>query len=512
VAWDDGGGSYSGPTTKTNWYQYSVQQMWTFVNRQLTNHYEQSQGWKMASELTGLYHYRLQAYRDHLSAEWRNSPAQQAYMAEMNKLIDSVKNIHDTASKNYTASVDIPNALSEAKYKLKPIYDEFIAASNQQNNPQPTPSPSPSGSQPKTPADVMNSKKYEAASVMYALSRELVMAQTTLMPPRPYVAPGKAGSREDYQSYGGGGGSSTLPPSIIPPILPPPPPPTTQIGTLGPTLQTVTPVLTIPTTPTVITPTLPTPTVPTVPVGPLPPGGVLNPANPGMRPPIGGVSPTLPGVGTAVPPRGGALPPGGMIGGNPGAPGAPGAAGVRGGGAAPGGARPLPPGGMIGGGAAAAGGGRPGSPGIPGAPGSRPGTIPPGMPGAAGAPGARGGATGAGAAGAPGRGTGGLGGNGTAGRGGAGHLPGAPGAPGAAGGRGGAAGPGGRGGQGPIGGGAGRAMGGVPGRPGQQHTDEDGEQLDPNTQWQVAHGVAPVVDAPEAARPINPGPAIGLDK
>jgi hypothetical protein len=35
---------------------------------------------------------------------------------------------------------------------------------------------------------------------------------------------------------------------------------------------------------------------------------------------------------------------------------------------------------------------------------------------------------------------------------------------------------------------------------------------DPDTEWTVEQGVAPVVDAPEAARPVDPGPAIGLSR
>lgn len=59
--------------------------------------------------------------------------------------------------------------------------------------------------------------------------------------------------------------------------------------------------------------------------------------------------------------------------------------------------------------------------------------------------------------------------------------------------------------------GRGGPMGGMPGRAGHGQSDEDHEDFDPDTQWHVAQGVTPVVDAPEAPRVINPGPAIGLD-
>jgi hypothetical protein len=51
--------------------------------------------------------------------------------------------------------------------------------------------------------------------------------------------------------------------------------------------------------------------------------------------------------------------------------------------------------------------------------------------------------------------------------------------------------------------GAGRAGG---------HDDEDGEHFDPDTMWDVAQGVAPVLDAPDSQGPIDPGPAIGLSR
>jgi hypothetical protein len=52
------------------------------------------------------------------------------------------------------------------------------------------------------------------------------------------------------------------------------------------------------------------------------------------------------------------------------------------------------------------------------------------------------------------------------------------------------------------------AMGGRPG----QRGEHDGQDYDPDTEWSVAQGVSPVVDSPLADAPVNPGPAIGLDR
>jgi hypothetical protein len=66
-------------------------------------------------------------------------------------------------------------------------------------------------------------------------------------------------------------------------------------------------------------------------------------------------------------------------------------------------------------------------------------------------------------------------------------------------GTGGGAGRGGAGQRGPVGAG-GRKRG---------QTDEHGHEWDPDNPWEVAEGVAPVVEAPGDTGPIDPGPAIG---
>lgn len=100
--------------------------------------------------------------------------------------------------------------------------------------------------------------------------------------------------------------------------------------------------------------------------------------------------------------------------------------------------------------------------------------------------------------GSPNTGRGGAaGGPGAAGRG----VVGGPGAAGAAGRGPGAAGAAGRG----------ALVGGAGARGANQH-DEDGEHFDPDTAWDVAEGVTPVLDSPENQGPIDPGPAIGISR
>ncbi|WP_203912930.1 hypothetical protein [Rhizocola hellebori] len=467
--------------------------MWTWVNRDLSPHYQQANSWKKTSELYGLYSSRLQTFRDRLAQVWnpKTSPAAEAYLTRLDELIVAVKNVDEVAGRNYQASVDIPNAISEAKYKLKPIYEEYRAAAStfvkeggyntQGSYANVSGSTTPEA---KDAAELVNMKHYAAQSVMYKLSEDLSESRSRLGRPEPYTPPG-VDATDDGNNIGGGG--NTVAPPMIPPVIPTPAPAPMPTGPMapmpapkGPDLSGLQPTPTGPgpgytpgpfTPPPTTTPTGPSP-------APFPPTGVINPPGQGLpgSPPVAprpGTGPLPGGLGGA--PRPGT--PTGIIGGTGGNPRGP--AGVRG---------PNPPGGMIGGGGA---GGR-GPTAAGGVPGRGPaGAAGPGGPGGRGTPGA------------PGIG-------GTAARGG--------GAAGGVAGRGPASGAGGRGPAGTAGargGTAGRAgvVGamGVGGR-GHGHDDEDGEHFDPDTAWEVAQGVTPVLDSPEYHRPIDPGPAIGLDR
>src|SRR5262249_25592190 len=121
------------------------------------------------------------------------------------------------------ASVDIPNAIYEARSKLEPIYKAYMAAQTDYNKtqtagtsptPRPTPSPSPSGS---NPAQTMSTKFDQAVGVMYQLSGDLSKAQAGLGKPEPYVPPKLYYRADDHDS-------GTPPAPVIPPVVPIPPP------------------------------------------------------------------------------------------------------------------------------------------------------------------------------------------------------------------------------------------------------------------------------------------------
>jgi len=444
-----GGGGGGG----TYWYGIDPDVMWAWVNRDLSPHYEQANAWKKASELTGLYSSRLQTFRDKLAQAWNpdTSPAANAYLTKLDELIKAVKDVDEVAGRNYQAAVNIPNAISEAKAKLEPVYNRFKQAERDYDGEDPSDRSTASDS----PANRYNDAWVEAAGVMYSLSGDLSQSQYALAKPAPYTPPKNNQTNTDDHDYSGSTGSS---PPVIPPVVPIPPPavpagiPSGPVSPIAmqkaPDLQGLTP----PPggTPPIGTPPSigPTPTGPTPP-GPLPPGGLIPKPGPAGVPPKVGMPPMQGGLG-GLPPaptgplgRTGGMPTGvpGVIGGSPA------------GGRPAGGVRANPVGGMISGPAS-------------------------GRPGGVGPVGGVGGARTA------------AGGRGPAGRG---------------------AGQGGPGGSGAAGRGAMAAGMGVGGR-GAARQDEDGEHLDPDTQWDVAQGVAPVLDAPEAQRPIDPGPAIGLSR
>ncbi len=500
---DSGGGTGGGGGTP--WHALSIEDMWTWVNRDLSPHYQQANSWKKTSELYGLYALRLQTFRDRLAQAWnpKNSPAAQVYLTRLDELITAVKDVDEVAGRNYQASVDIPNAISEAKYKLKPIYDAYKSAAStfakeggsgtQGSYANTTASSTPEA---KAAAELVNMKHYAAQSVMYKLSEDLSRSRSSLGRPEPYHPPGVEETDETNNDYRG----STVAPPMIPPVIPAGPPPgpmpsgptSTMPIPKGPDLSGLQPGPGPGPGPGLSPAPFPTPTGPTPPgpgPSPFPPNGIINPPSPGLpgAPPPGprpGTGPLPPGGLGSTPPR--PTGPTGMIGSQP--PSGRSPAGVRG---------PNPAGGLIGGGSGAAGRGPAGAGGVPGRGPAGPGVAGPGGRGVPGAPGVsslggRAGTAG-GAGGVAGRGgvaAGGVG--GAAGRGPAGTA-------GVAGGRGGAAGRAGMAG----------AMG-IGGRGGHGH-DEDGEHYDPDTAWEVAQGVTPVLDAPEFQRPIDPGPAIGLD-
>ncbi|WP_157545594.1 hypothetical protein [Hamadaea tsunoensis] len=468
--------TYSG----TSWYVLDVPTMWSYISGiNLDPMYTQSSGWDKAIDLASTNLWRLKDFRDKLTQAWppEKSQASQEYVGKLDELITSVQDVYDAAVANKTSASNLTSSLSEAQYKVKPLYDEYLKNMGTQSTYE----------QNLTSKKTELANKYTAGSNSYksalaawqrsnpdpataarqaqitdtvrqtmsGLSTDLVVSSGKMVEPKPYTPPqiagrdtggSKVGGGSDGDTGGGsttGSGSNHTAPVIPPPVFLPP-------TTTGPSL-TGTTTLPPPVAPTPM-PTAPISTLPSTPPGtgpigmvppvaPVGPGGLINPP-----PNPTGPLTTFPGGKTGP----------GVIGGR-------GLTGVPGEGPM-GGGRVNPVGGVI------------------------------GRQGATGGMGPMGGARG-------------------------GSVRGVNPAGGVIGGRGGAAGrtgPGvteeelaGRGGRGGVGGrGAGMVGGGVGGR-GKRNPDDHENEWDPDNPWEVAEGVAPVVEAPAESGPIDPGPAIG---
>ncbi|NUR72269.1 MAG: hypothetical protein HOU81_15760 [Hamadaea sp.] len=454
---DAGGGGGGGGT---NWWSMDTPTMWAHISDIDTEPmWKQASGWQKAIDLASTNLYRLKDFREQLVTAWppEKSEASQAYVTKLDELIKSVQDVYDGAVTNKTSATNLASAIGEAKYKVKPLYDEWLknlgTQSTYDQNLAAKKSQladtygADSGSyksalsawQRSNPDPSVASKQEaldnQARTAMSNLSTDLVVSKGNMVEPQPYTPPTLAGKpRDDGGGDSGSTGStgstgssnsfssssSSMPPVVPMPSYIPPSQPSLTGSTYVPT----------PTAPT------PMPTAPTLPGAP-PTGPIgMPPAVPPVGP-QGVIKPNLPPTTTGRP---------GPLGPN-----------VLGQGKVPnglpGGGRPLVgPQGIIGGQP----GGRPGAGGLT----SR------GVNPAGGVIGGRGGA---------------AGGPGAAGRGGA----------GVAGGR-----------------GAGMVGAGAGGR-GRKGEDEHGNEWDPDNPWEVAEGVNPVVDAPGDTGPIDPGPAIG---
>lgn len=441
--------------------------MWACLqDHDTANHWKQVAGWRKVCDLAQTHLGRLQQYRRGLAEAWppETSAASRTYLAELDELIDKVQRTHDAAAANYTALSAATQAIGTTRAALRKIYEEY-ATKFQQKQAYESMAADPKAvmgnraTQPPVADGELERLNVQARSMMFSLSGELQQAQATLQ--KPPVAP-KANPGIDQSAADVYGGTSAAP--VIPPIIAAP----------------------LPKSPT---------TRPRASAGQ---GWPIT--NPGVGPVLGGTGNVIaPGSTTPVPPIG-ATPPA-VSGSTPGV-----------------GVPPLPPPNSARGDASAASRLRPHSANPPasatgsaGKPAAQPRPMPPG--GLIGGVPATGFGSPAAGAGAPRRinPVGGVIGGGSAGTGptgGAGSRPG-----------------GGRGlnalqGTTPFGLGSSighsagqNPSGGVPPRPGFRiDPDSERRRRDPDNPWTTDEGVAPIVRPPNDEGPIDPGPAIGIDR
>ncbi|RZT82638.1 hypothetical protein EV382_5948 [Micromonospora violae] len=436
--------------------------MWACLqDHDTANHWKQVAGWRKVCDLAQTHLGRLQQYRRGLAEAWppETSAASRTYLAELDELIDKVQRTHDAAAANYTALSAATQAIATTRAALRKIHEEY-ATKFQQKQAYESIAADPKAvmgnrsAQPPVSDGELERLNVQARSMMFNLSGELQQAQATLQKPpaAPKINPGI--DQSDPNVYGG------TPAPVIPPVIavPLPTSPTTRPSAsasqgLPSTSLGVGPVLGG--TGNTIAPGSP-PSIP--PTGTTPPvvsGPTLGVGAPSV-PPV--ISSPRDASGVSRLPRS-ATPPANTAGsaGNPAAQ-----------------PRPMPPGGLIG-----------------GMPGMGLGSPPAG----GGAPLRRinpvGGLIGGGGAGTgP---TGGAGSRPGSGRG-LNALQGTPPfgfAPGI--------------GQSPS--------GAAPPRPGiRMDADAEKRPWDPDNPWITDEGVAPIVRPPQEEGPIDPGPAIGIDR
>lgn len=432
--------------------------MWACLQDQDTaGQWKQVAGWRKVCDLALAHLGRLREYRRGLAEAWppETNAAAQAYVGELDQLIDRVQRTHDAAAANYDALAAAARAIGSARSELQPLYDEFATKLRQKQAYEATiadPKAVAGSRLPERPPvtdDDLEQLNVRARGLMTGLSGELQLAQVMLRQPPPRPVP-----KVDEIPAG-----ADSPAPMIPPVIPVPlssapetKPKTSRttvgqlsieptpgvgpiLGGAGNALKPTPPGLALPAAPTTIPGVTPaagsSPTLPATPIPPTPPL-TAKPARNGEPPRRGSGASSSP---APTPPR--PTPVGGLIGGLP-----PGSLGQHlGGGAA---RRVNPVGGVIGGGAA--------------------GTAP----------------------------TGGAGSRPGVGRVQPGSLPGIH----------------------PLGGSP-TSANSIPfsnsGR-GSKRPEKETGQWDAENPWRTTEGVDPIVQAPEDEGPIDPGPAIGFPR
>nr|WP_205808549.1 hypothetical protein [Micromonospora sp. HNM0581] len=106
----------------------NVADMWACLHGHHTdNHWRHVAGWRKIAELAGQHLERLRTYREHLAHAWppETNAASHAYLAKLNELIDQVNHTRDAAATNQTALSAATQALSSSRAKIEEIHEEY---------------------------------------------------------------------------------------------------------------------------------------------------------------------------------------------------------------------------------------------------------------------------------------------------------------------------------------------------------------------------------------------------
>ncbi|MGC4838559.1 hypothetical protein ACLQ3D_29040 [Micromonospora vinacea] len=112
----------------TDWHLMDVNSMWACLqDHDTANHWKQVAGWRKVCDLAQTHLGRLQQYRRGLAEAWppETSAASRTYLAELDELIDKVQRTHDAAAANYTALSAATQAIGTTRAALRKIYEEY---------------------------------------------------------------------------------------------------------------------------------------------------------------------------------------------------------------------------------------------------------------------------------------------------------------------------------------------------------------------------------------------------
>lgn len=200
--------------------------MWACLqDHDTANHWKQVAGWRKVCDLAQIHLGRLQQYRRGLAEAWppETSAASRTYLAELDELIDKVQRTHDAAAANYTALSAATQAIGTTRAALRKIYEEYATKFQQQQayksmvaDPKAV-----MGNRATTPpvADgELERLNVQARSMMFNLSGELQQAQATLQKPpvTPRANPGI--DQSEANVYGGASAAPVIPPIIAVPL------------------------------------------------------------------------------------------------------------------------------------------------------------------------------------------------------------------------------------------------------------------------------------------------------
>ncbi|MEV4820292.1 hypothetical protein [Micromonospora sp. NPDC049274] len=212
---------------QTNWHLMDVNSMWACLqDHDTTNHWKQVAGWRKVCDLAQIHLGRLQEYRRGLAEAWppETSAASGTYLAQLDDLIAKVRHTHDAAAANYAALSAATQAIGSTRAELRKIHEEYATKLHQKQAYDAT-AADPKAimgnrvvESPVTDGD-LERLNVQARSMMFNLSGELQQAQATLQKPPP--PPRRAGHQpNDPDAYGTSTQGPVIPPIVAIPMTP----------------------------------------------------------------------------------------------------------------------------------------------------------------------------------------------------------------------------------------------------------------------------------------------------